>query len=106
MRNLITIYFLIFLSINVFGVSILKNEANKTSVLIVNRVYETYPAENPLLKYSIVDSIDNPKKSKKIIRDVGNAGKKILKKIKELFALRHKVPNDYVFKINGFSMNL
>ena len=97
MRNLITIYFLIFLSINVFGVSILKNEANKTSVLIVNRVYETYPAENPLLKYSIVDSIDNPKKSKKIIRDVGNAGKKILKKIKELFALRHKVPNDYVF---------
>jgi outer membrane protein OmpA-like peptidoglycan-associated protein/uncharacterized protein YegL len=45
---------------------------------------------------SLNDSIDKSKKSKKVIRDVGNAGKKLLKKIKELFAVKHKIPENYI----------
>ncbi|MDG1014508.1 MAG: OmpA family protein [Flavobacteriaceae bacterium] len=45
---------------------------------------------------SVNDTIDKSSKSQKVIRDVGNAGKKLLKKIKELFAMKHKIPKDYV----------
>jgi outer membrane protein OmpA-like peptidoglycan-associated protein len=37
----------------------------------------------------------NTTKTDRVINDVGSYGKKLISKIKELFALRHKVPDDY-----------
>ena len=43
------------------------------------------------------DSIPSKTKSGKVIRDVGEVGKKFFKKVKELFAVKHKIPKNYVF---------
>lgn len=43
------------------------------------------------------DSLQPKTNAGKVIRDVGVVGGKILKKIKELFALKHKIPENYVF---------
>ena len=43
------------------------------------------------------DSIPSKTKTEKVIRDVGEVGKKFFKKVKELFAVKHKIPKNYVF---------
>ena len=48
------------------------------------------------LSYSQIDSTTTTTKTDRVIRDVGTYGKKLISKIKELFALKHKVPEGYV----------
>ncbi|MDB2631679.1 OmpA family protein [Flavobacteriaceae bacterium] len=43
------------------------------------------------------DSIPSKTTTGKVIRDVGEVGKKFFKKVKELFAVKHKIPDNYVF---------
>ncbi len=42
------------------------------------------------------DTLVPQTRSGKVIRDVGVVGKKVLTKIKELFAVKHKIPNNYI----------
>ena len=42
------------------------------------------------------DTIVAKTEAGKVIRDVGIVGKKVLRKIKELFAVKHKVPKNYI----------
>ena len=42
------------------------------------------------------DTIVPQTRSGKVIRDVGIVGKKVLTKIKELFAVKHKIPKNYI----------
>jgi len=42
------------------------------------------------------DTIVEKTEAGKVIRDVGIVGKKVLRKIKELFAVKHKVPKNYI----------
>jgi len=87
-KILITV--LILISVNNLNASNIVNEAKINS--------PQYSFNNSLNHYnfSINDTIEKKNKTQKVIRDVGNAGKKLLKKIKELFAVKHKIPDNYV----------
>ena len=64
--------------------------------------YSTVVNNADIINYSIKkvsvtnDTIVPQTRSGKVIRDVGIVGKKVLTKIKELFAVKHKIPKNYI----------
>lgn len=93
MRNCITFFVFVLFSINLYALDHLLIETEKTSTF-KSEFYTTSELHKILITN---DTIVNKTKSGKVIRDVGVVGKKLLKKIKELFAVKHKVPDNYVF---------
>ena len=81
MKKLILLISFIFV-INQFGFSSdlkIKSDNNTTNYITIN------------------DSLKSKTKAGKVIRDVGVVGGKLVKKIKELFAVKHKVPQNYIY---------
>ena len=93
MKNCITFFVFVLISINLYALDHLLIETEKTSTF-KSEFYTTSELHKILITN---DTIVNKTKSGKVIRDVGVVGKKLLKKIKELFAVKHKVPDNYVF---------